>query len=423
MALKINAIRGMNDIVPGQSNIWQQVENVLKSTAASFGFSEIRFPIVEKTGLFSRAIGEVTDVVEKEMYTFKDRDGDFLSLRPEGTAGCVRACLETGLVYNQEQRLWYIGPMFRHERPQKGRYRQFHQFGCEVFGLKGPDIDAEIISFTATILEKLGLKDHVRLELNSLGSSAERAQYRERLIAFLEAHQDVLDEDCKRRMYTNPLRVLDTKNPDVQAILVDAPKLSDCFGEETKAHFAGLCRLLKVLGIEYTLNDRLVRGLDYYNLTVFEWVTTDLGAQGTVCGGGRYDGLVEELGGQAVPAIGFAAGLERLILLLQELELLKPQREVDVMVCSMGEKGEEAAFEATVAIRRALPQLRVMTHCGGGKFKKQMAHADKAGALFALIVGDDEAANGTLTVKEMATGEQISCTLADTIEFLRSKAV
>lgn len=423
MALKINAIRGMNDIVPGQSSIWQQVEQVLKNTAASFGFSEIRFPVVEKTALFSRAIGEVTDVVEKEMYTFKDRDGDFLSLRPEGTAGCVRACLENGLVYNQEQRLWYTGPMFRHERPQKGRYRQFHQFGCEVFGLKGPDIDAELISFTATILKKLGLADHVRLELNSLGSAEERAQYRESLISFLEQHKDVLDEDCKRRMYTNPLRVLDTKNEDIKAILVDAPKLSDYFGEETKAHFDGLCRLLKVLGIEYTINERLVRGLDYYNQTVFEWVTTDLGAQGTVCGGGRYDGLVEELGGQACPAIGFAIGLERLILLLQELELVSPKPEVDVMVCSMGTEGEAFAFVSTAKIRAEIPMLKVMIHCGGGKFKKQMSHADKTKARFALIIGDDEAANGTITVKEMVTGEQQSCTVGETIEFLRQKAV
>ena len=275
MAVKINAIRGMNDLLPQNSSVWQQVEGVLKSTAASFGFSEIRFPVVEKTGLFCRAIGEVTDVVEKEMYTFTDRDGDSLSLRPEGTAGCVRACLENSLLHGQEQRLWYIGPMFRHERPQKGRYRQFHQFGSEVFGIKGPDIDAEIIAFTATVLEKFGLKDHVTLQLNSLGSSEERAAYRDALVAFLEQHKESLDEDCRRRMYTNPLRVLDTKNEDIIRILADAPKLSDYFGEETRNHFAGLCSRLDSLGIKYELNSRLVRGLDYYTRTVFEFVSVN----------------------------------------------------------------------------------------------------------------------------------------------------
>lgn len=420
MAVKINAIRGMNDLLPQNSSVWQYVENILKTTASSFGFSEIRFPIVEKTGLFCRAIGEVTDVVEKEMYTFEDRDGDSLSLRPEGTAGCVRACLENSLIYNQEQRVWYTGPMFRHERPQKGRYRQFHQFGCEVFGLNGPDIDAEIIAFTAMVWKKLGLTEHVSLQLNSLGSSEERAAYRTALVAFLEKHVDVLDEDCKRRMYTNPLRVLDTKNENVIAILKDAPKLSDCFGEETKQHFTKLCAFLDSLDIKYELNDRLVRGLDYYNLTVFEWVTTSLGSQGTVCGGGRYDGLVEQLGGQATPAIGFAIGLERLILLLETLDLVKPTPAVDIMICAMGEEAEIFAIKIANSLRLNLPQVKIMTHCGGGKFKKQMAHADKAGAKFAIILGEDEVNNNQLTVKDLRNGEQqtLSCEAAK--EYLQS---
>ncbi len=408
MAVKINAIRGMNDLLPQNSSIWQQVENVLKNTASSFGFSEIRFPIVEKTGLFCRAIGEVTDVVEKEMYTFDDRDGDSLSLRPEGTAGCVRACLENSLIYNQEQRVWYTGPMFRHERPQKGRYRQFHQFGCEVFGLNGPDIDAEIISFTAMIWKKLGLTDYVTLQLNSLGSADERALYRDALVAFLEQHVEILDEDCKRRMYTNPLRVLDTKNPDIIKVLCDAPKLNEYFGEETKAHFNKLCAFLDVLGIKYEFNDRLVRGLDYYNLTVFEWVTTSLGSQGTVCGGGRYDGLVEQLGGQSTPAIGFAIGLERLILLLETLNLVEKKSAVDVLICALGDDAEKFALKIANSLRLDIPQVKIMTHCGGGKFKKQMSHADKVGASFALIIGDDEASKEMITVKNLANGEQQS---------------
>jgi len=420
VAVKINAIRGMNDLLPQNSSVWQQVEGVLKSTAASFGFSEIRFPVVEKTGLFCRAIGEVTDVVEKEMYTFTDRDGDSLSLRPEGTAGCVRACLENSLLHGQEQRLWYIGPMFRHERPQKGRYRQFHQFGSEVFGIKGPDIDAEIIAFTATVLEKFGLKDHVTLQLNSLGSSEERAAYRDALVAFLEQHKESLDEDCRRRMYTNPLRVLDTKNEDIIRILADAPKLSDYFGEETRNHFAGLCSRLDSLGIKYELNSRLVRGLDYYNLTVFEWVTEALGSQGTVCGGGRYDGLVEQLGGQSTPAIGFAIGLERLILLLETLNLVQGIPAVDIMICAMGDEPEKQQLQIAMDLRRELPELRIMTHCGGGKFKKQMAHADKSGARFAVIIGEDEIASRVLSVKDLRSGEQQTVEMAAAAAYFKS---
>ena len=299
MAKNIQAIRGMNDYLPGETALWQRIEGSLKQVLGSYGYSEIRLPIVEQTPLFKRAIGEVTDVVEKEMYTFEDRNGDSLTLRPEGTAGCVRAGIEHGLLYNQEQRLWYVGPMFRHERPQKGRYRQFHQIGAEVFGLQGPDIDAELIMLTARWWRELGISEHVSLELNSIGSLEARANYRDALVAYLEQFTDKLDEDSKRRMYTNPLRVLDSKNPDVQALLNDAPALGDYLDEESKAHFAGLCALLDDAGIRYTVNQRLVRGLDYYNRTVFEWVTTSLGSQGTVCAGGRYDGLVEQLGGRA----------------------------------------------------------------------------------------------------------------------------
>lgn len=400
MAKQIQAIRGMNDCLPEQTPAWQLVESVIRRVVASYGYSEIRMPIVEVTSLFKRAIGEVTDVVEKEMYTFDDRNGDSLTLRPEGTAGCVRACIEHGLVYNQERRMWYMGPMFRHERPQKGRYRQFHQFGVEVFGLQGPDIDAELIMLTARLWKELGIADHAQLQLNSLGSPAERQQHREALVQFLEQHKSVLDEEAQRRMYTNPLRVLDTKNEDIQAILGDAPRLSDYFGEETNAHFEGLKSLLDAAGITYQLNDRLVRGLDYYNYTVFEWVTTSLGAQGTICGGGRYDGLVEQLGGQATPAVGFGLGLERLTLMLEELDKLhNVPAPVDVYLCAMGEGSSIAAFQLAEKLRYDCPNLRIMNHCGGGNFKKQMKRADKVNASIALILGESELTNRTVTVK------------------------
>jgi histidyl-tRNA synthetase len=302
----IQAVRGMNDCLPSETNIWQMVETALRRVASNYGFAEIRMPIVESTALFKRSIGEVTDIVEKEMYTFDDRNGDSLTLRPEGTASCIRAANQNGLLYNQEQRLWYMGPMFRHERPQKGRYRQFHQFGLEAFGLATPDIDAEIITLSSRLWRELGINEHVTLELNSLGSNQEREEYRDALVIFLTEREEQLDEDSKRRMHTNPLRVLDSKNPAVQEALVGAPKLSDYFGEESKAHFEEVCLRLDRAGISYVINDRLVRGLDYYNRTVFEWVTTSLGSQGTVCAGGRYDGLVEQLGGKSTPGFGFA---------------------------------------------------------------------------------------------------------------------
>ncbi|MFZ4834496.1 histidine--tRNA ligase [Rouxiella sp. Mn2063] len=407
MANNIQAIRGMNDYLPQDTALWQRIEGTLKQVLGSYGYNEIRLPIVEQTPLFKRAIGEVTDVVEKEMYTFEDRNGESLTLRPEGTAGCVRAGIEHGLLYNQEQRLWYIGPMFRYERPQKGRYRQFHQLGLEVFGLQGPDIDAELILLTARWWRALGISEHVSLELNSIGSLEARANYRDALVTFLEQHQDQLDEDCKRRMYTNPLRVLDSKNAQVQALLNDAPALGDYLDEDSRQHFDGLCELLRLAGIPYTVNQRLVRGLDYYNRTVFEWVTTSLGAQGTVCAGGRYDGLVEQLGGRATPAVGFAMGLERLVLLVQAVNPdFKAPATVDAYVISSGAGTQSAAMNLAETLRDALPELKVMTNYGGGNFKKQFARADKWGARIALVLGEDEVAAQQVVVKNLQSGEQ-----------------
>lgn len=409
MATKIQSVRGMNDYLPADTAVWQRIENTLKRILTSYGISEIRTPIVEHTPLFQRAIGEVTDVVEKEMYSFQDREENVsLTLRPEGTAGCVRAGIEKGLLYNQEQRLWYIGPMFRHERPQKGRYRQFHQLGAEVFGLSGPDIDAELIMMTARWWRELGIAEHVTLELNSIGSLQARANYREALVAFLEQHKDKLDEDCKRRMYTNPLRVLDSKDKVVQELLNDAPALFDYLDEESKVHFDGLCAILDAAGIQYRINQRLVRGLDYYNRTVFEWVTTALGSQGTVCAGGRYDGLVEQLGGHNTPAVGFAMGLERMVLLVQSVnpDFVSETAVTDIYLASFGEGSQVAAMMLAEQIRDSLPDVRIMTNYGGGNFKRQLSRADKNGARIALILGEDEIANGTVTVKELATGEQ-----------------
>ncbi|KGA40639.1 histidine--tRNA ligase [Pectobacterium carotovorum subsp. carotovorum] len=414
MAKNIQAIRGMNDYLPAETALWQRIENSLKQVLSGYGYNEIRLPIVEQTPLFKRAIGEVTDVVEKEMYTFDDRNGDSLTLRPEGTAGCVRAGIEHGILYNQEQRLWYVGPMFRYERPQKGRYRQFHQLGCEVFGLQGPDIDAELILMTARWWRVLGIAEHVKLELNSIGSLDARARYREALVAFLEQHKDQLDEDCLRRMYTNPLRVLDTKNPQIQVLLNDAPVLTDYLDDESRAHFEALGELLTQSGIPYTVNPRLVRGLDYYNRTVFEWVTTSLGAQGTVCAGGRYDGMVEQLGGHATPAVGFAMGLERLVLLVQSVNPdFKAQPNVDVYLISSGTGTQVAAMQLAEKLRDALPQLKLMTNYGGGNFKKQFARADKWGARVALVLGENEVAAGQVVVKNLSNGEQDTLAQAD----------
>lgn len=400
MSKQIQAIRGMNDCLPTESGLWQFVESNIRQVVASYGYQEIRTPIVESTDLFKRSIGEVTDIVEKEMYTFTDRNSDSLTLRPEGTASVVRAGNEHGLLYNQQQRLWYIGQMFRHERPQKGRYRQFHQFGVEVFGLAGPDIDAEVILLSSRLWKKFGISQNVTLEINSLGSSEARVAYKEQLVTFLKTRVSELDEDSLRRLESNPLRVLDSKNPQVQNAIKDAPKLIDCLDAESATHFQGLCERLDNLGIEYRVNPALVRGLDYYNRTVFEWVTDSLGAQGTVCAGGRYDGLVEQLGGKATQGVGFAIGLERLVLMLQTFELDKNlESVVDVYVTAMDESVELYARQISESLRDALPKVKVMNHCGGGNFKKQMKRADQSGANVALIIGQDEMTSQQVTVK------------------------
>ncbi|MBF7074786.1 histidine--tRNA ligase [Glaciecola sp. MH2013] len=414
MAKTIQAIRGMNDCLPSQTSIWQFIEANIRQVVANYGYQEIRTPIVESTDLFKRSIGEVTDIVEKEMYSFDDRNGDSLTLRPEGTACCVRAGNEHGLLYNQQQRLWYMGPMFRHERPQKGRYRQFHQFGVEAYGLEGPDIDVEMILIGARLWKAFGIEGQVELQINSLGSAEARAKYKAVLVEFLQQHHDKLDEDSQRRLLTNPLRVLDSKNPDVQSIVKNAPKLIDHLDEESQQHFSLLCERLDNLGIEYTVNPSLVRGLDYYNRTVFEWVTTLLGAQGTVCAGGRYDGLVEQLGGKSSPAVGFAMGLERLVLLVESLNLPNIHKQgVDIYLMAMGESAQRSLANIAEAVRNTNPSLRVQQHCGAGNFKKQMKKALASKAKLALIVGDDELENNTVTVKFLAEDkEQINLEMA-----------
>lgn len=407
MAKTIQAIRGMNDCLPEISGTWQKVESVLRQVVASYGYQEIRTPIVESTDLFKRSIGEVTDIVEKEMYTFEDRNGDSLTLRPEGTASCVRAGNEHGLLYNQQQRLWYMGPMFRHERPQKGRYRQFHQFGVETYGMDGPDIDLEVILLSARFWKAFGIEQHVKLQINTLGSNEARAAYRDTLVEFLKERADQLDEDSLRRLETNPLRVLDSKNPDVQAAIADAPALIDHLDEESKVHFETLCARLTQAGIEFEVNPRLVRGLDYYNRTVFEWVTDSLGAQGTVCAGGRYDGLVEQLGGKATPAVGFAMGIERLVLLLTTLtEEGQDSSFADVYVTAMGDDAQSYAIEVAEHLRNQLPNVRIMMHCGGGNFKKQLKRSDKTGARLALLLGTDEMQSREVGVKPLRDGQE-----------------
>ena len=379
-------------------------------------------PIVESTPLFARAIGEVTDVVEKEMFTFDDRDEESLTLRPEGTAGCVRAGIEHGLLYNQEQRLWYMGPMFRYERPQKGRYRQFHQVGVEIFGIPNPEIDAELIALTARLWKDLGIFDHVTLQLNSIGSLEARKNYRQALVDFLQNHIDILDEDSKRRLTTNPLRILDSKDQRVQEVLNDAPKLHDYLDDDSREHFAQLCALLDSLGIQYEINQKLVRGLDYYNKTVFEWVTSALGAQGTVCGGGRYDGLVEQLGGHATSGVGFAMGLERLVLLVQEVntQITLPSA-VDIYIVYQGEGTTVAAFNLAEKLRSELPHLRTLLHCSGGNFKKQFKRADKSGAKLALVIGEDEVKNQQVVVKDLLQhSEQAVVALTDIINHIQN---
>ena len=400
MSKLIKAIRGMNDILPSQTRVWQYLESVLRDTLAIYGYQEIRMPVVEKTQLFARSIGTSTDIVEKEMYTFMDRNDESLSLRPEGTAGCVRAGIEHGLLFNQEQRLWYMGPLFRYERPQKGRYRQFHQMGAEVFGLTGPDIDAELILMTARIWKKLGIDHLLRLELNSLGNAQARQNYRAILVDYFSASKALLDEDSLRRLETNPLRILDSKNPAMQQLIKEAPRLTEHLDEESATHFSLLCQHLDSAGIEYQVNTRLVRGLDYYNRTVFEWITDSLGAQGAVCGGGRYDGLVEQLGGKRTPGVGFAMGLERLVALLIDLEEKHDfADEIDIYLARMGEKAEIKALLLAEDLRNIFPGLKILTHCGTGNFAKQIKKADKSGARLCLIIGEEELAENKVTLK------------------------
>lgn len=422
MAKNIQAIRGMNDCSPTESPLWQWIEGQIRQILSSYGYSEVRMPIVESTPLFARAIGEVTDVVSKEMYTFWDND-EQLTLRPEGTAGCVRAAIEHGWIYNNEQRLWYMGPMFRHERPQKGRYRQFHQAGVEVFGIATPEIDAELIILTARLWKALGIDQHVSLQLNSIGSLEARANYRSALVAFLENHQDLMSEEEKERLVKNPLRILDTKNQALQDVLDSAPKLLDYLDDESREHFAQLCGLLDAVGIQYEINPKLVRGLDYYNKTVFEWVTSALGAQGTVCGGGRYDGLVEQLGGHATSGVGFAMGLERLVLLVQEVNKSIPVKSaVDIYVVYQGEGTTLAAFQLAEKLRSELPHLSTMLHCSGGNFKKQFKRADKSGATLALVLGESEVQNNQVVVKHLLGGaEQQTIDVDNLIEHVKAQ--
>ncbi|MGU1082475.1 histidine--tRNA ligase [Pseudomonas aeruginosa] len=412
MSKSLQAIRGMNDILPEQTPAWRYLERTFAGLLDGYGYSEIRLPILEFTELFARGIGEGTDVVDKEMYTFLDRNGESLTMRPEGTAGCVRAVLEHGLSGGgQVQKLWYTGPMFRYEKPQKGRYRQFHQIGVEVFNLPGPDIDAELIILTWRLWQKLGMADAVTLQLNTLGSSEARARYREALVAYLQERFEQLDEDSQRRMTTNPLRILDSKVESTQALLVGAPTLHDYLDEESIAHFEGLKARLDAVGLRYEINQKLVRGLDYYCRTAFEWVTDKLGAQGTVCGGGRYDGLVSQFGGKPTPGVGFAMGVERLVLLLETLGVIPAElnRPADLYACAFGEPAELAALTLAEQLRSAIPGIRLLVNAGAGSFKSQFKKADKSGARFALILGEDEVANRVVGFKPLRDeGEQQS---------------
>lgn len=400
---KIQSIRGMPDVLPGESVRWQWLEARVRETLAAFGYREIRLPLLEPTGLFARGVGETSDIVEKEMYTFDDRGGDSITLRPEGTAGCVRACEQHGLLYNQQQRLWYSGPMFRYERPQKGRYRQFSQIGVECFGMPGPDIDAELLVMTAQMWRALGIDSAVRLEINTLGSAESRARYRDALVEWLGPHAGELDDDSRRRMGRNPLRIFDSKVPRTQEIMADAPAFHDWLDDESRAHFDGLQALLDAAGVDYVVNPRIVRGLDYYTRTAFEWTTEALGAQGTVCGGGRYDGLVEQLGGRPTPGVGFAMGVDRLLLLAETLGAVPADvdREVDAYLLTLDDAHAGSALALARSLREVVPGLRLQLHCGGGKPKARFKRADDSGAALALILGESEIADGTVTLKPL----------------------
>jgi len=420
MAKNIKSIRGMHDVLPGDSQNWQYLESVLSSQMKRYCYQEIRMPVVESTALFSRSIGEVTDIVEKEMYTFEDRNGDSLTLRPEGTASCVRAGIQSGILHNTLQRLWYMGPMFRHERPQKGRYRQFHQIGVETFGMSNAEIDAELILLTADLWKRLGLSG-VRLEINSLGSNEARNQYKSILISYLEGFKDQLDEDSQRRLYSNPLRILDTKNPDMKEIVENAPKLSDYLDDDSRQHFEKLQKILTKAGIEFEINPNLVRGLDYYCKTVFEWITDKLGAQGTICAGGRYDGLVEQLGGKETPAAGFAIGLERLLSLLEEDDLIPESSAPDLYLVMLGEAAEIEGMVLAEQLRCDNSELVLMTNCSAGSMKSQLKKADKSGAQIALILGEEEIEKKVVVVKYLRQKqEQIAVPLNELNTFLKN---
>ncbi len=419
MSDKFQSIKGFYDILPADTALWQRLEDAARRVLAQYGYRNIRLPIVEPTELFIRGVGEHTDIVEKEMYSWEDKlNGDRLTLRPEGTAGCVRAVVEHSLTYNGPQRLWYIGPMFRHENVQKGRQRQFHQIGAEAFGYTGPDVDAEQIAMLARLWRELGVADAVELQLNTIGDATERAEYRQVLIRYFEQHADILDDDAKRRLHANPLRILDSKNPAMQAMIEAAPKLLDSLGEESRAHFAGVTHQLDQLGVKWTLNTRLVRGLDYYNRTVFEWVTSKLGSQGTIAGGGRYDSLVQSLGGKETPACGFGIGLERVFLLMQECGI-EASNSPDVYLVNVGDVASKAALAIAEALRDS--GLSVNLHAGGGSFKSQMKKADQSGAPYALILGDDEVAANEVCLKPLReNGEQRKMSLSQAIEALHT---
>ncbi|MCW8443778.1 histidine--tRNA ligase [Fluoribacter gormanii] len=410
MAERIQAIRGMNDILPDATALWRSIEQVFISVLSSYGYQEIRFPLIESTQLFKRTIGEVTDIVEKEMYTFNDLNGDSITLRPEGTAGCVRACLQNGLLHNQQQKLWYMGPMFRHERPQKGRYRQFNQLGVEAFGMPGTMVELELISMCRKFWEQLGFADFVQLEVNTLGELTERQRYKKVLVEYLTDHEHQLDEDSKRRLTRNPLRILDSKNPEMQELLANAPKLIDVLDEKSRAHFQSFCDGLDALNVPYVVNPVLVRGLDYYGHTVFEWVTDKLGSQATVCAGGRYDILVEQLGGNPTPAVGFALGIERIYLLMETLNVLKQESKKNgLYIIATNDNAVVQGLVISESIRTAYPEIEVSVNTAGGSFKSQFKKADKSGARLALILGEDELANKQISIKDLRNeAEQIT---------------
>lgn len=421
MAERIQAIRGMNDVLPDRTSMWRYIENSFVDCMSRYGYQEIRFPIIESTQLFKRTIGEVTDIVEKEMYTFDDLNGDSITLRPEGTAGCVRACLENGLLYNQQPKLWYMGPMFRHEKPQKGRYRQFNQFGVEAFGIPSATIELELISICSRLWTQLGFADSVKLQINSLGELSERHEYKNILVEYLKDHFEDLDEDSKRRLDKNPMRILDSKNPDMQQLISQAPKLIDVLGDKSQSHFQTFCDGLDALNISYTVNPVLVRGLDYYGHTVFEWVTDQLGSQSTVCAGGRYDILVEQLGGNPTPAVGFALGIERILLLMETLNLSEQKNQKQsLFVIATNEIGVIKAMVMAESIRTAFPELDVIINTTGGSFKSQFKKADKSGARLALILGDDELANQQVSIKDLRNDiEQITIEQSTMNQFLK----